>query len=398
MPTFSFTDLVKPLTRTEAQASFYAAYAALGLKVSSWKPGAVPRTFTWAGSIIVAALSELQAAIARSGFLDLAEGPWLDALAWHVYRQKRNEATFATGVVILDNGGAGEFGLDPGDLIVSNPVTNKQYRNATAIVIAPLATGVPVPVRAVEAGALSSAPAGAITDLVTTLLQVTCTNPQALIGTDAETDAALRSRCRESLGALSPFGPWDAYASAVRNAKRADGSSLGITRIRPVKDGYGNVVVRVATNSGGVAGGAEDLESDLGIAHEAVQRRAVPYGVSATVVSAQTLSIAVTCELWMYNTSGRTDAEIASAVQARLSAFMQRQPIGGNRVDLDEITGVVYRDAIVAEITAAFPNQTFHVAVTTPAGDVVVDPDEVPTLGLVTPTIHQIEAGKGLSA
>jgi len=396
MPIFSFDELVTPLTRAEIQASFYRVYATLGLKTSSWKGGAVVRTMTWASSIVLSGFSALQASIAKSGFLELAEGPWLDLVAWYVYRQKRVAATFASGVLTLNNNGGGVYEADPDDLIFTNPATNKQYRNTAAVSIGSGEQNVLVPVRAIEAGSTSSSQTGAITEITTTLLQVTCTNASPLIGNDEELDPALRTRSLESLGALSPFGPWDAYASAIRNATRDDASTLGVTRIRPVKDGFGHVDVYVATDSGGLTGDIDDIESDLGIAYDAVKRWAEPLAVTATVLSATPLPIAVTYELWMYNTSGRTDLEVAAAVQLRLSNFIRSQPIAGNRIDSGP--GKVYQDAVRTAIAATFPNQMFHVVVTTPAGDVVVDPDEVPTLGTVTPTIHQIAPGEGVSS
>lgn len=385
---FSIDELVTPLSRAEIQASFYAVYGKLGMRVSSWKPGAVVRTWTWASAVVLSAFSDLAASIAKSGYLEYAEGTWLDLLAWYVYRQTRDQASFATGTVRLTNHGGGEYELDPGDLIVSSPTTNKQYRNTSPVTIAAGAANIIVPIRAVEAGAASSASAGEITDMVTTLLQVECLgNDTSVSGTDAESNAALRTKCLESLGALSPFGPWDAYASAVRAARRDDGSSLGVTRIRPSNDGYGNVTVYVATASGGIQPG------DVDVANAAVRARAEPLSVNAEVVSATAVLTPITYELWIYNTTGRTDDEIKAVIAARLSAFVQRQPIGGNKIDS---TSRVYKTAIAAEIGSVFP-QVIRVDVTAPSGDVALTPSQVMTLGEVTGTIHQVPAGEGLA-
>lgn len=395
MPIFAFADLIKPVTRAEAQASLYEVYGILGLKTSSWKSGAVVRTMAVAQSVVLSAFSQLQAKIARGGFLELADKPWLDFVAHYVYKFDRILATFATGVLTLTNAGGGEYEADPDDLIFTNPITKATYRNTEHVVIGAGLT-VAVNIRASAAGSASSSAAGEITEITTTLLQVTCTNASDILGRDEETDPQLRSRCSESLGALSPFGPWDAYSSAVRNATRPDGSTLGITRIRPVKDGYGNVITYVATATGAVLGDVDDPATDLGIAFEAIQQWAAPLAVTATVVSASALTIAVTYELWMYNTSGRTDAQVVAEVQTRLTPFMAAQPIAGNKIDSNP--GKVYQDAIRSTIAATFPGIIFHVVVTAPAGDVELDPNDVPILGVVTPTaIHQIAPGDGVS-
>jgi hypothetical protein len=394
-PIFSFSDLITPTTRQQVQASFYEVYGILGLRVSSWKEGAVVRTWTVAASIALAAFSELQASIARTGFLEFAEGPWLDAVAHYVYGLDRIEATFATGEVTLVNSGGGEYAFDPEDLIVRNLATNKTYRNTAYFEIAAAQT-VTASVRATEAGAASTSGALSVTDIVTTVLQVTCSNLLALTGRDAETDQQLRTRCGETLGALSPFGPWDAYSAAVRNATRPDGSTLGITRIRPVKDGYGNVTVYCASATGAILGDSEDPETDLGIANDAVQRSAAPLAVTADTVSATALSVAVTYEVWMYSTSGRTDAQIKEEIESRLGVFMVGQPIGGNRIGVPGVAGKVYVDAIRSVIASSWP-QIFHVVVTTPAADVECSPFDVPVSAAVVATaIHQIAPADGV--
>ena len=189
------------------------------------------------------------------------------------------------------------------------------------------------------------------------------------------------------------MGPWDAYTSAVRNAKRPDGSSLGITRIRTTKDGFGNVTTYVATASGEVTGDDDDPMTDLGIANEAIQHWAAPLGVTAHTRSATPLPIAVDYELWMYNTSGRAEVEIKEAIAARLTEFMANQPIAGHTIDVPP--GKVYHDAIRATIAGTYP-QIFHVNVLEPPGDVTVGDTEVPIM-TSTPTgvLHQVPPPEG---
>src|SRR5215471_1898157 len=228
MPSFTPDDLTKPVTRQEAQASIYEVLGIIGVNTTSWKPGAVVRTMIVATSIVLSAYSELQQRIARSGFLELSEGAWLDLVAHYVYDVDRIEATFATGDVVLTNSGGGVSSYDPDDLIFVNASTGQTYRNVAHVDIPATTSGIVVPVRASVSGSVGSAGIGQISQLLTVVLNVTCSNPAPLAGTDAESDALLRERCKEKLGSLSPMGPWDAYGSAVRNARRkSDGSSVG---------------------------------------------------------------------------------------------------------------------------------------------------------------------------
>lgn len=382
MPTIPLEDLVTPLTRTDVETKIYEVMATVGVRTTAWKPGAVVRTMVTGCSIVIAAFSTLAAKLARSGFLELAEGVWLALVAWYVYGVAKDYATFAEGYVTLTNTGGGIYDLDAEDLIVSNPTTGKQYRNTTAFSL-PALSALTIPIRAIEVGAASTSAPGTITEVFTGLLGVTCTNALAVVGYDEESDPTLRARCGEKLGALSPMGPWDAYSHAARTAVRSDGAKATVTRMRTIKDGFGNVTTYVATASGAVSGAIGNLATDLGAIDEAIQQAAAPLAVTASTASATAVPIAVTYRVWMYNTSGLTQAEIEDAIEARLITFMSGQPIGGNKTGSDP--GKVYHDAIRTVIGATLP-QIFHVVVDAPVGDTSLTISQVPVLGTVTPT------------
>lgn len=389
----SLQSLTTPLTTDEAKAFIYETLATLGVSTTSWKPGAVVRTIIAIVAIIVAAFSRLTSSIARSGFLELSSGDWLTLVARHVYGVERQEATFADGEITLTNASGGVYTLDPDDLVFSNPSTGKTYRNTEAFTLGALET-VTIPIRAVESGAASTSPPNTITVLETPLNGVTCTNPTAVVGLDAESDAVLRARCLEKLGALSPNGPWDAYAYAARNAKRSDGISVGVTRVRVRKDGYGNVTTYVATASGAVTGDANDPETDLGAVNDAIQRNAAPLAVTAWVESAEVVTVNVTYQVWVYTTVNLTDEELKAAISQNLSAFVASQPIGGNVIGFDR--GKIFLDALRATISSTRP-EIFHVVVSAPSSDVELDINQIMVLGTVTGTIHRIvpQSGEG---
>lgn len=397
MALFSLKDLTTPATRDEIQAKIYEVLALLGVNTTAWGSGAVVRTMVVGVSAILGAFSELQAKIAASGFLDLAEDDWLTLVARYVYGVERIEATFASGEVTLVNGGGGVYPMDPDDLVVTNPVTGKSYRNQTGFTLGALAT-VTVPISAIEAGSPSTSAAHTVTVLTTTLLNVTCDNANPVVGLDGEPDAALRLRCREKLGALSPMGPWDAYAYAARNARRSTGEPCGVTRTRTLKDGFGNVTTIVASAAGAVVGSIGDTATDLGAVDEAIQTQAEPLAVTAFTESADVVSQDIAYELWMYNSSGATVAEIQALVSTALITFFQMQPIGGNLLNPGDATGKLYSDAFKKAIAGVSP-LIFHVLLTTPAGDVTLNNTDVGVMGSITgQLIHQVPPAEGAPA
>jgi hypothetical protein len=382
----SLDETISPPTREEIQEIIYSVIGTVGVSTTNWKPGAVVRTIIAALAIVLYAAFQLQALIARSGFLDLATGVWLTLVARYVYGVERIEATFATGTVTLDNAGGGVYAFDPDDLIFSNPDTGKTYRNVEAVSIGALETGIEVLVRAVEAGSTSTSLAGTIVEMVTAVLGVSCTNETAVIGQDEELDPALRTRCRVKLGSLSPMGPPDAYEYAARNATLTDGTPAGVTRTKDNRDGFGNFYLYCATDSGELEGTIGDLTTPLGAVDDAVQRRAAPLAVTAHTLSSTPVEVNIVYEAWAYNTSGLTSAQFQAAIAAKLVTFVRTEPIGGHEISPDP--GKLFVETIRDTIRTARA-ELFHVVVTSPAADVEFEIYEVPVLGTVTCTaIH----------
>jgi hypothetical protein len=296
----TLAELVTPLTVDEIKAMIYSALAAAGVTTTSWKPGAVVRTLIAGFAIPLAGLATLIATLARAGFLDLADDAWLTLKARYDYEVEKDLGSFASGEVTLTNNAGGVYSGDPGDLIFSNPSTKKTYRvtEPWALGAGP-GTTITVAIEAVEIGFASTSEAGEIDTLVTPLNGVICSNAAAVIGSDEETDEALRERCREKPGALSPNGPRDAYLYVAKSTKNAAGASIGITRVSVVPDGFGNVTVYVATASGGVTGTAGDPATNLGALQAAFNTLVEPIGITANAVSATPLVVDVTYEIWV---------------------------------------------------------------------------------------------------
>lgn len=395
MALFTLADVTTPATREEVQAALYRIFDTVGIATTAWEPGSVVRTQVVATSSMLAALSDLQAQLAQSGFMELAQGEWLTLCARYVYGVERIESSYATGFVDLVNEGGGVFDVEVDDLIVNNPTTGKAYRNGAPFQLGAGQTLLGVPVIAAESGAASTSGPGQIKGMTSAMLKVSVTNPAAVVGNDAESDAALRARCREKLGTLSPNGPADAYSYVARSATRPPRPSddnIGVTRTRVLKDGYGHVVLVVADADGPIA------PEDVAIINEDIQHLATPLAVSSSTVSAQAVPISIAYEIFVYNTSGNSDQQIRDAVRVQLSKFFSLQPIGGN-LPAGVPPGYVYNDAIRSAIASTLaPGLIFHVVLSSPAGDVQLQPSDVATF--TTPTseiVHQVPVPEGAS-
>lgn len=390
MANFTIDELITPITAADFQQSHYDALATVGTTTTTWKPGSVVRTIIAVVCVCLGALSTLVSNIARSGFLALSNGLWARLHARYTYSVEADDANFAAGLVLVSNALGGVYDYAPDELEVSSSLTNKSYRNTAAAHIGAGALNVSIPFQAVEAGSASSALVGEIDNIVTSAPGLSCSNPGVLVGRDDESDDLLKIRCSEKLGAFSPNGPPDAYAVAARGATRANGTNLGINRIKTQPTGRCGINVYAATPSGGIVGTVGDLSTDLGALDEAVQTQAAPLGITANVFGATDKLIDVTASVWCYNTTGLTEAQIKAAITAALEQYMSSPltaPIGGNSAGSH---GYIFAEDISAAIMRAtasgVPIRAFR-AVVTPAAATPIAVSEVPKLGTVTLTV-----------
>lgn len=378
-------ELITPMTLDEARESVYAGLAAAGANVTLWKAGAPTRTIVAALAIVVYALSAMQAAIAKSGFLLHARGSWLTVVAKYVYDVDRDLGAFATGTLTLNNSAGGVYSYAAGTLTFSNG--SKTYKNTAAVTVNALQTGVLIAIQADELGSASTTAANTITTLVTPLPGVTCTNAAALVGFDEESDELLVARSMAKTGSLSPNGPKDAYRYFATSTPRADGTSIGVNRVLSVADGAGGVAVYVATPSGAVTGTEGNPATDLGAIAAAIWQNAEPLSVTAHLYSATLLDVAVTYALVVRDSVGKTNAQIQAAVTAALTTYLAGVPIGGftGSIDVESLKAVIGSAVGVAYLIS--------VSVTVPSVDVVVATTQAPRLGTETVSITQLPVG-----
>jgi Baseplate J-like protein len=381
MTILSLASLLVQQTKDEIYAYALGVANAISLPVTSWQAGDPTRAQFQVEAETLATLEEVAAGYISSGFLDYAHGDWLKFGAKQTFNVDVPGATYATTDVVLTNGGGGLYnGIAAGDLTFKSSVSGKTYRNTTGGNLASgPGTTLTVTVVADEAGSASSAGAGEITTLVTSLLGVTCTNALSAIGIDEQDESVTIAQCRAKLGSLSPNGPSDAYAFVAREPTYS--LTSGVTRVRVYGDSTtGAVTVYLAGPSGGVS------STDRALVQTAILKYATPLCITPTVLAATNVVVPVTYTLYIYKSCNKTAAQVAADILAALQTLVATRPIGGDIIP-PATTGKLYASMIASTIRGVFP-QAFNVTVTLPAGDTSITNGQVATLGTVTPTIN----------
>lgn len=365
MSVFSLAQLLVQETTTAIYDRAIELATSVGLPVTSWQPGDPTRSLYHLLSRTLSSAEQIVVKYIAAGFLDHATGEWLILLAKQVYDVDAIEATRATCTCLLTNLGGGNYTFEPGDITAKT--TTATYHNTTGGTLSGVGATLSLEFESDDVGSNGSAAAHAITALDTSLPYITITNTTAALGLDKESDESLRIRCRAKLGMLSPTGPKDAYNYI------ATSTVSSVTRAKTVGDSaYGSVDVYVASTYGTVG------QTDLTTITKAISQSVAPQCVSFRVNSAAVSTVIVNYQLWLYDTVGKTQAEIKAEVEAALIALFASRPIGGDVIS--GLSGAMYLSLIKRTIESVYPNHAFRVELTSPAADVVLAANEVASL------------------
>lgn len=377
MAYYNLTDLLTPVSQSDMLNQLLSIAASLGLPTTSWQAGQPLRTILNVVAQKLSDYSNTVVAITAGGFGDLASDAWVGLWAQSIYNVNRVQAAPATGLVNTLNSSASQYDHAIGAFIVSNPATGQTYRNVAAISILANVGLANIAVQADQVGTVSNCVPAACTNVVTSDPGVTVTNPLALLGADQETSAALVTRCRAKLGALSPNGPRDAY-NYVATTPSLAAVLTPVTRTKTVADATtGLISVYLATATGAPVAG------DVAIVQTAINTYAQPWCITATAIAATPLTIPITYRVWIKG-SQLTSAQIQTAISGALSTWFATLAIGGYVIAPD--TGDVYVAALQQVIGSATPGIQ-KVSITLPAADVVMTSAQVAVLGTLTPTV-----------
>lgn len=377
VPTLS--QLYSAKTREDVLAVILEVAQALKLPTTAWQSGSVGREILEICAQIGSNFSIGSVVAASGGLLDYATGDWLTLLAFELYDVTREEATFGTCTERLTSTANVSYPITAGSMRFYNTRSGKTYTCTTGGTLAPgnvTPQTLDITITADEAGSASNAAIGEISGVVTPLFGVTAANTEILVGNDAETDEALRERCRESLAKASPNGPSDAYNYFAKTATRStDGSAIGVTRTN-LDQGNGTVTVYVADASGPIDSG------DLADVDTAIQLNCVPTGFTAVTVNAAAVTVPVTATIYLTRTSTLTIAQVTELITEKLTDYFANAPIGGYQAG----GGFIFTSAIIGQMFEASA-EIVRVTLAAPAVDVALNPNEVAVLGAITITL-----------
>lgn len=351
MSLFTLDQLLTPTTKEEIAQNIFDYMASVGLPVTQWEALSPLRTLVFAFARVLVVIQNLVVAAIRGGFRDTADANWLPVLSKQLYDVDAIPATFASGTdcLVLDNAGGGIYHYAPQELVLKGMVNGKTYHNTNVVDVGALEVGVLVSLSADEIGAASNIAAGQVVQLVTTALGVTPTLIGNVNGQDDEAPDALRERDLDSLGSLSPNGAAGAYDYVLKTPALNGGVTVNRTRTLP-PPGDGTVTIVVASPTGPVTVG------DLAVLQTAVDERATPEIVTATVVSATPAALSYTTTIKVALKGAPDNATLLTTVQDALLAFVNGKaatatqnaiaplPIGGlvgNLVPWRTVVGVI---------------------------------------------------------
>ena len=97
----TLSDLLVIPSKDAVLESLIALARLAGFPTASWQPGSVPRRLFEAEASALADLHATVGQIARAGFLDSAEGGWLDLIGASQFSEARKPAVFAQHIVTV---------------------------------------------------------------------------------------------------------------------------------------------------------------------------------------------------------------------------------------------------------------------------------------------------------
>lgn len=352
----SLEQLVAGITQADSYAQELQIASDLGLPTTAWQPVQAVVSILNVNATVISNFSGTISNMAQGGYASLAAQmvdssgapvtAWLDLRSLDVYNNRRQGATFASGGVPLQNTGIVGTAYGPTNpLHAQNQTTGATYTSQGSGTVAASATTV-VQFQADKTGQFSTSGIGVTLVLTTPLAGVTCLAlTTSLVGSDAESNAALLLRDQNKLGSLGNAGPSQVYDYVARSIPQGSPSasppyavSAPITRTAVWLDVFsGDLNVYVA-NAAGAPGG-----TDLNVVNAAIQALADPDGQTVNVLPVTTVPIALTGTLYIRSTTGVLTADAITNAEDALANYAQTVPIGGittaqpNIVPLTEI-------------------------------------------------------------
>jgi len=399
---FTIDQIVAPQTAASIRAGMVTSLVNLGVRADLWKAGGVASTMLTVVSIVLSQVNSLIATVVSGFFLPLATASGLVNLALYMYGVTAPTATFASGKLTLTNTSGNTYVKAARAMTFLNPTSKQNYVNTSGFTLGPNTT-LEIDIEAIVIGTVGNAAPNTITNVVTTLTGVACTNASSVVGTDDITDADLRQLCLDSLAANSAYGPRGAYGYAIRTAVNpVTGNFVNINRftISP-NSSTGTVTIYVASPSG-----APDANDVTGVGTN-IEAKARPDTVTVNLAGATAVNYTRTVNVFCKFATGTSAAQVKSACDAALIDFFENYPVGGMTADDDGVGGDpgpnvgfqgVLGDAVKGSIAIAIANLGGQLISTTGATDLAMTASQVAADAVtIVPRLIQPVGGVNIS-
>jgi uncharacterized phage protein gp47/JayE len=335
-----------------------------GWPTTAWQPGDVGRTLVEIAAEVLSDLSKTAVNVAKSGFLDTAEGQWLDWMAEQFYSLARSPGTFCERKLRISVAATAPFlTQDAGKIVVSDATGKYRFQNRSSVSVAPGSFS-DVVFRAEGAGVAYNTVTPTILNLAIPGVSVSIPpgdDTVTVFGNDRETDVALRRRCRNMFPVQ---GTGATGASYEHWALEASEEVRRVQALPPTGDGV--VHLRIASDSAGVSSAATEA------VREYIEARQ-PLTAALDLLAATPVTVNVVATIHapaQHLENAKTEAE------ANLAALLKTLPIGAG--------GTVYRSALIEQLMA--PIGVVNAVLTSPAADVPIVDGQVAQIGTVNIT------------
>jgi hypothetical protein len=347
------SDLTTPSTPDEILDQSLQKAQQLGLPTTAWQPIQMIPDVIEVNATIAADQTQLVALIAQGGYASLAAlmvdasgkpiTTWMALRATDQYGITPGAATFASGPVPYTNSGSNTYPYSPASpLHFQNVTTGATYTSTGTGSVTP-GTGT-IAVAADVAGSASTTAANVTLVLTTPLTGVSLTaQVLSLVGTDAESNAALLTRGRNKLATLAPLqstdipgpvvggasGVFDYVAKSIPQAPTASATppyavSATITRTHAFTGGGNGSVALYIANANGTPNA-----TDISAVNAACQALVVFDTQTLTVFGAVPVLVSFTGTIWIPASSGFTFTAVTTNALDALANLLASVPIGG---------------------------------------------------------------------
>ena len=383
----TLAQLTTPTTPEEALQDELTACIAQGLPTTAWQPVQMVSALLNINAAIASGFSQDVANIAQGAYASLAAQmvdssgnpitSWMTLRATDQYGITPQAANFASGSVPYHNASGTSYPYSPNaPLHAQNAATGASYTSTGTGSVTP-GNGT-VAFQADIAGTDGTSAAGVILVLTTPLNGVSLTALSlSMVGSDAETNAALLARGQNKLATLAPIqstdipgpvagGAQGAYKYVATSIPQASSSSAvppytvtatitGCSVLTSPSSGAVSVVIRNANGTPGAG--------DVAAVQAAVLALIAPDGFTVTTVAATAVSIPIIGTIYVAKGSAATAANIITNALDALALFFAAVPIGGvttsqpNIVPLTDILSTIHgANAGTADVSLSSPS------------------------------------------